>query len=108
MKKPWVLFEEYIARRFKGRRTPGSGNVWWSKEDVQGEIECPAIPYEQLPQDVLIQAKYARKAVTVHKDMVEELVQHAVSQNRKPLVAIGVGDFVIVGEVEALEANFGD
>ena len=101
MKQPWVRFEEWLARRFHGQRTPGSGNVWWSKEDVRGE-RVIAVWSSGETQQVLIQAKTAKKAATIHKEDIEKLVRHAVAQNRTPLLAINIGDFVIVGEVEVL------
>jgi Holliday junction resolvase len=100
LKKPWVLFEDWLAGDWcdvgTGRRSPASGARWHTKEDVRGLKS-----EHKVADPVMVQAKSGRKTATVMQSDLEQLVAAATKEGRTPYVAIAVGDLAFVGEVVA-------
>jgi hypothetical protein len=74
----WERQEKRIAKRYGGKRQPGSGNGWLHQNDVKGD-------------EILHEAKYGAKMVTVKGEDWEKVRKNAILSGRRPVMHIQIG-----------------
>jgi uncharacterized membrane protein len=101
MQPEWRLFERWLARMFGGKRSYASGSTWSEKEDVRGAWAAGLAPRDG--DEVLVQAKCSGKKASIKAVDVDGLVKRAAREGRTPVVALKVGPYVVVGQVQLME-----